>query len=670
MADKCTWCGFNTKKRKSSYANRRSLLGDTYAWHREYLSNVCNIADVNERGILCSKCIRKLNRLKVTNAQNCGAAEMDSTSSDAESSTKSVPLRASSVATTHARCIVCKRTVLGGICTKIPTEARFDLLIRFRVYSDSECRICFQHLAGNRLAESVEWNTSGDDEEISLSCDQASKIIEQFLMLSREKERYFALDFNNPYFTDNDCLVWTGWTRQQFQSMLDCLHTTHDSPNRDKSTALLIFWVKLKTGLSFQQIASLLNQNNENGRKMVSNAFSSVTSDLDKFFVPLHLGCSHIAREKALSEHMTAYSSVLYGGKLCIIWDGTYYYIQKSGNYKFGRQTYSGQKHRPLLKFMSIVLPDGYVLESIGPYFADGKNNDAGITQHILSLHGDLVEWLQEGDVCVVDRGFRDVLDVFEDLGLETKMPSFLKPGMAQHNTEEANQSRLVTKVRWAVEAYHGRMKKWLFFDKVIHHDFLDVVGPLNRILTGAMNAFRPPLICTNDADAEMARNMLRKAEETRNNLFNRIEKGPLSSRGRWTVLDSNEAVPDFPKLSLSDLQELTFGTYQLKQAKSYAKEHKSEEGDYTIDVHSKAPGLLRVRIQSRHINAKRYFCWIEYSDNQIAAWFCHCKAGQRTVGCCAHVSSVLWYLGHARHQMEGQLPIKKGPNVMNAADH
>ena len=157
---------------------------------------------------------------------------------------------------------------------------------------------------------------------------------------------------------------------------------------------------------------------------------------------------------------MTAYSSVLYGGKLCIIWDGTYYYIEKSSNYNFRRHTYSGQKHRPLLKFISLVFPDGYVLDSIGPYLADRKNNDAGITQHILSLHGDLTDWLSEGDVCVVDRGFRDVLDVFENLGLETKMPSHLKKGLSQHTTEEANQSRLVTKVRWAVEAYHGRMKK------------------------------------------------------------------------------------------------------------------------------------------------------------------------------------------------------------------
>ena len=82
---------------------------------------------------------------------------------------------------------------------------------------------------------------------------------------------------------------------------------------------------------------------------------------------------------------------------------------------------------------MSAVFPDGYVLDSVGPYYADGKNNDAGITSHIITLHRDLIDWLDIGDVCILDRSFRDVLDVFEDLGLKPKMPAFLKAGFAQH---------------------------------------------------------------------------------------------------------------------------------------------------------------------------------------------------------------------------------------------
>ena len=38
-----------------------------------------------------------------------------------------------------------------------------------------------------------------------------------------------------------------------------------------------------------------------------------------------------------------------------------------------------GQKKRNYLKFMSIVLPDGYVLDTIGPYH--GRMKDASITK-------------------------------------------------------------------------------------------------------------------------------------------------------------------------------------------------------------------------------------------------------------------------------------------------
>ena len=44
------------------------------------------------------------------------------------------------------------------------------------------------------------------------------------------------------------------------------------------------------------------------------------------------------------------------------------------------------------------------MLDNIGQHLDDGKINDAAITEHILSLHSDLAEWLSEGGICVVDR--------------------------------------------------------------------------------------------------------------------------------------------------------------------------------------------------------------------------------------------------------------------------
>ena len=48
----------------------------------------------------------------------------------------------------------------------------------------------------------------------------------------------------------------------------------------------------------------------------------------------------------------------------------------------------------------------------------------------------------------VVDRGFRDAVGILKDFGINAQMPHFLNKSPKQHTTEEANESRLVTKVR------------------------------------------------------------------------------------------------------------------------------------------------------------------------------------------------------------------------------
>jgi hypothetical protein len=282
--------------------------------------------------------------------------------------------------------------------------------------------------------------------------------------------------------------------------MAKFLHQVNGSYSRTKREALGMFWIKMKTDLSFSQIASLFDIPDpmEDGRKKVSDAFHSVSKSLNVHFVPNHLGLHLISPQKAIS-HNTPYSSTFFGPNPTTIWDGTYLYMQKSSNYARARQTYSGHKKRPLVKFMSIVLPDGHVLETIGPFYSDGKNNDAGMTSKILKEKGfKVLEWLKSApnQVVVVDRGFRNVLEELEQLNVTTKMPSLDPKGKKnqQSSTEAANNSRLVTKVRWVVEAYHGRFKKFKFFDTRMHTAHLDVINECLRITTAALNAFRPPI--------------------------------------------------------------------------------------------------------------------------------------------------------------------------------
>uniref|UniRef100_K1RZ83 Uncharacterized protein n=1 Tax=Magallana gigas TaxID=29159 RepID=K1RZ83_MAGGI len=89
----------------------------------------------------------------------------------------------------------------------------------------------------------------------------------------------------------------------------------------------------------------------------------------------------------------------------------------------------------------------------------------------------------------------------------------------------------------------------------------------------------------------------------------------------------------------------------------SYAQEH--IEGDCAIQVHKEEPGLLRVRLQSRHVSFKSYLLWIRYESGEICGWYCKCRAGARVVGMCAHVAAILWYVGYARHHKEGKLGVR-----------
>jgi len=77
--------------------------------------------------------------------------------------------------------------------------------------------------------------------------------------------------------------------------------------------------------------------------------------------------------------------------------------------------------------------------------------------------------WFQQDDIVLVDRGYQDATDFLEGIGIRYKMPALLQQGQCQLTTEEANESRLVTKSRWINEARNGHMKSiFKFFDHTV----------------------------------------------------------------------------------------------------------------------------------------------------------------------------------------------------------
>ncbi|CAF4322937.1 unnamed protein product [Rotaria sp. Silwood2] len=90
-----------------------------------------------------------------------------------------------------------------------------------------------------------------------------------------------------------------------------------------------------------------------------------------------------------------------------------------------------------------IVTTTGYIVACIGPFFSDIKNNDASIMNDILLRNTDnILNWLEERDILVVDRGFRDSMSVMQPLGLDVAMPPFLD-GKRQFSSEEANNRKI-----------------------------------------------------------------------------------------------------------------------------------------------------------------------------------------------------------------------------------
>ena len=76
---------------------------------------------------------------------------------------------------------------------------------------------------------------------------------------------------------------------------------------------------------------------------------------------------------------------------------------------------------------MIITATDGYIVDTIGPFFSDTHHNDANIMKHLLlaNING-FLNWYDTNDVIVVDRGFRDSEKTMKRLGLNVAMPEFL----------------------------------------------------------------------------------------------------------------------------------------------------------------------------------------------------------------------------------------------------
>ena len=428
------------------------------------------------------------------------------------------------------------------------------------------------------------------------------------------------LDFDSSTrLASDNYYVLTGLIRKDFDNLCSCLPpiSLRNTQNRTARTAVACLLMKLRLGISNQVLATLFSFPD---KRTVARTVHSAPKALVGHFFPRFLDFEHISRKEVVNIHTRSLAAELLAdqpGRAILILDGTYIYCQKSANNMLQRRTYSMQKGRPLVKPMLVVTTTRYFVSCLGSYFADYQNNDAEITKHIVySNKQNINQWLQKGDIIVIDRGFRDALDYLQKYEYKTLMPAFIDRSAKQFSTGTGNETRFVTKIRWIIESANGRIKQWRIFDKVLTNSILKSVGDLVAIVCALQNAYGAPFIKSTLKDKMLPEKMLRLPDET-NELADFVARlrDKTKKALKWTELNAADTVPDFPRLSFEELNNLTLveahsqlyflslnrfyiflGIYQLRQAKSYTIEHLQPMENMQLKLESIVLTLLKLK--------------------------------------------------------------------------
>ncbi|VDI02501.1 Hypothetical predicted protein [Mytilus galloprovincialis] len=594
-------CVLCTKRTKNH--DRRFLGGEGNKGLRKYLYKYFFL-NVDSCDVICGACRRKYYRQyddkSITNAKpDKQVLPAASTSQQTLVSPKTITLSLSSIGGSHSSCFVCRKR--GPKLIVVSYSTRLTTFVQNNIIIPAGARCCPGHISDENFSEQA-IECLSDLRKILTEVIFLLQKIRMLLLKNEDKRLNFDKDST---LSDAEYISLTGIDKTSFSDLASHLVSIRDTKEKIRS-------------------AEQLQQSEKN---------------LMQTFVPKHLGFNHISRENLIENHTRPLAQTLFGNEFnpaILVIDGTYIYIQKSGQFQFQRRTFSMHKHRPLVKPMVFVTTTGYFVSVMGPYLADSKNNDANILKHIIASDNEQIKsWLQKDDVFIVDRGFRDSIDLLEELGIQTEMPSFLKKGQAQFTTEESNTSRLITKIRWVVESANGRIKTWVFFNHVMPNSQIPYIGDYLRIVCSICNKYFKPLSSGDPEEDQLLGCKMIYLSKQNNLLKEKIESENLdrirSNSTTWCKIDA--ASIEFPSITEEDLRNLTLGVYQIKLAKSYVAEHVTENSDFEVLVHKQENNLICAKIQSRHVSSKAHLLWIQYDEVTVLGWFCKCRAGARVVG-------------------------------------
>ena len=241
---------------------------------------------------------------------------------------------------------------------------------------------------------------------------------------------------------------------------------------------------------------------------------------------------------------------------------------------------------------------------------------------------------------------------------------------------DEADISRMVTRVRHIVERNFGRLKKtFRILDGRVDHKYLakNSLNKMYRIIASISNAFFSKLSEDSVNDLLDLQTIQNRDVDGKKQFVNAIQTNSYNTgwkKASFEKLVESNLVPEF---SLKDIRQFQCGTWGLELSKPYL----NNCNDFTFYTHKKHANAIKIKgIKSKHKNQSRTVhlsfnthktipsylmnanCTIEWDDlgykienpkiNDLTGnlgnlySFCSCIQGKRTVGGCAHIIAVL----------------------------
>lgn len=465
------------------------------------------------------------------------------------------------------------------------------------------------------------------------------------------------------------CKRYTGLSEDQFNELLQTLRSVRSVIKNPKSAAvaLYMYLMKMRTGFACEDIGNFFHVS----KTTVQRLINKIRPILKQDFVPQYM--NFVRSREELIQHNTAMSNSLMDPenlqKIMLVCDGTYIYIQKSQNYMHQKKTFSGQKKRNFIKVMNIVACDGTIIFSLAPYPA--AMNDAKILQDLFE-NTVLFDNFVPGDILLLDRGFRDVVQLIESKGIIVKMPSLVQSSekKGQLSTRNANRSRLITALRFIVETRNGHLKTifkkfdtvWSAYAQVHLSDDVAICAAL-------LNKFYRTFESNKGISEEVANRMLSKLDDE-NIVGNIIVNNLKTHLKKFTIF---QGFDQLPIMNEDRLFWISLGGYAIKQAVSYAQMHikqnenvfdmficpedicRNEFPTFWVDNCDPALFMMKIKSRFRSQNTHRTFVLIDRNtrddenrscdENAVLGHYCECYNGWRTLGCCSHIMTLIMFL-------------------------